>query len=141
MSSRLIMTHEFLVHAKLGLPYVLLFDQKKLSSEDIEKCLNFVLFGIMDSENMSNHSSTKKFWEVSVLTAACGRDDLFFFFLVFPCFWAKKWTSSDRVTFFVLVFTRFWGNKWTSSDVMTFKKPVLLSRSEIMVTLRQNWVA
>ena len=38
-----------------------LFDQKNLSSEDAEKWPNVLLFGIINSENMSNHSSTKNF--------------------------------------------------------------------------------
>ena len=45
----------------------------------------------------------------------CGRGDLFF--LIFTCFWAKKWTSED---------------------VMTLKEPVLLLRSENMVTLNKE---
>ena len=39
--------------------HVLLFDQKKLSSEDAKKWPNVLLFGIMNSENMSHHFSTK----------------------------------------------------------------------------------
>ena len=92
--------------------HVLLFDQKKkLSSEDAEKWPNVLLFGIMNSENMSNHSTTKNFGKVSEQTTACGSDDLF---LVITCFWAEKWTCAY---------------------MMTPKEPVLLLRSENMVTL------
>ena len=51
-----------------GLPYVLLLEdmssfltKKNLSSEDAKEWPNVLLFGIMNSENMSNHSSTKNF--------------------------------------------------------------------------------
>ena len=37
--------------------------------------------------------------------------------------------------FLVLVLTCFWAENWTSADMMTLKKPVLLLRSENMVTL------
>ena len=107
----------------------------------------------MNSENMSNHFSTKKFGKFQCKLRACGRDDLFFglhmllggkwtsadvmtffLFLVFTCFWAEKWTSAGVMTFF-LVFTCFWAEKRTSADVMTLKEPVLLLRSENSVTL------
>ena len=56
----------------------------------------------------------EKFWKVSVPTTACGRDD---------------------DLFFVLVFTFLWAEKWTFADMVTLKEPVLLLRSENMVTL------
>ena len=96
----------------IGLPYVLLFDQKSLFSEDAKKWPKVLLFGIRHSENMSNHSSTKNFGKVQgkqqpadVMTFfflylllgrkidICGRDDLFF--LVFTSVWAEIWTSED----------------------------------------------
>ena len=73
----------------------------------------------MNSENMSNHSSTKKFWASSVQTTACGHGDFFFGLHLF-WFWAEKWTSADVM-------------KFTSADVMTLKVPVLLLRSENIV--------
>ena len=39
------------------------------------------------------------------------------------------------MTFFFLVFTCFWAEKWTPADMMTLKKAVLLLRSENIVTL------
>ena len=78
-----------------------------------------ILFGIMNSENMSNHSSTKNFGKcqyklrpADVMISfvffwsslgfggklnICGRDDLFF---VFTRFRAENWTSADVMTFF-----------------------------------------
>ena len=71
---------------RVGLTYVLLFYQKKLSSEKAKKCPN-VLCGIMNSENMSNHFSTKN----------CGKfqrklrlADVMTFFLVFTCLGQKN---------------------------------------------------
>ena len=66
----------------LGLLYVLLVEdmsfstKKDLSSEDAKKCPNVLLFGIKNSENTSNHSSTKN---LGKLTLACERNDLFLF--------------------------------------------------------------
>ena len=63
----------------LGLPYVLLFDEKNLSSEDAKKWPNVFLFSIMNNENMSNHFPTKIFGTFQCkLRARSGRDDLFF---------------------------------------------------------------
>ena len=73
----------------------------------------------MNSESMSNHSSTKNFGKfqcklrpVNVMTVffglhlllgekmdIYGRDDVC---LVFTCFWAKEWTSADVMSFFCL---------------------------------------
>ena len=41
--------------------HVLLFDQKNFSSKNAKKWPNVFLFSIMNTENMSNHSSTKNF--------------------------------------------------------------------------------
>ena len=40
------------------------------------------------------------------------------------------------MTYF-LVFTCFWVEQWTSADMVTFKKPVLLWRSENMISLNK----
>ena len=50
-----------------------------------------LLYGIISSENISYHSSTKNFGKF---------DLLFIIFLGFACFWAKKWTSADLMIFF-----------------------------------------
>ena len=103
---------------RVGLPYVFLLEdmssfliKTNLSSEDAKKWPNVLLFNIMNSENMSNHSSTKNFGKfqrkqrpADVMT--------FYFFLVITCFWAEKWTFADIMTFF-LVFSCFWAEKWT----------------------------
>ena len=76
--------------------HALLFDQKKNCLPKTPKN-GQMLFGIMNSENMSNHFSTKNFGKFQCKLRACGRDDLF---LVFTCSWAGKWTSADVMTFF-----------------------------------------
>ena len=48
-----------------------------LSSEDVKKCPNVLLFGILNCENMSNHASTKILGSFSSSYTACERDDLF----------------------------------------------------------------
>ena len=66
--------------------------KNSLSSEDVKKCSNVLLFGMLNSKNMWNHSYTK-FWEFSTQTTACVRDDLFF-----TWFWAENRTSADVMT-------------------------------------------
>ena len=71
----LILAHFFFIekgHAVmqslLGLPYVLFLEdmssfstKKQLSSEDAKKCINVPLFGIINSDNIPNNTSTKNF--------------------------------------------------------------------------------
>ena len=66
----------------------------------------------MNSENMSQHSSTKNFGK-------------------FQC----KLQSADVMTFFLVFTACFCAEKRTCADLMTLKKPVLLLHSENMVTL------
>ena len=40
----------------------------------------------------------------------------------------------ERDDLFFLVFTCFWAEKWTYADVMTLKEPVLLLRSENVIS-------
>ena len=47
--------------------HVLIFNKtKKMFTGNAKKCPNVLLFDIINRENMSNHSFTKKVWEVSV---------------------------------------------------------------------------
>ena len=55
------------------------FTKNNLSSEDIKKCPNVLLFGIINSDNMSNRAYLKIFGEVLAQTTTCGRGDLFCF--------------------------------------------------------------
>ena len=73
--------------------HVLLLDQKNLSTEDAKKWPNILLFGIMNSENMSNHFPTKNY--TRSFSANYVPADVMTFFLVFTCFWAEKWTPAD----------------------------------------------
>ena len=56
---------------------VLLFNKNNLSSEDAKICKNVLIFGITNSETCQMIKSFlhEKFWEVSVQTTACERDD------------------------------------------------------------------
>ena len=47
-----------------------------LSSEDVKKCPNVLLFGILNCKTCPT-MLTRKFWEVLAQTTACERDDLF----------------------------------------------------------------
>ena len=112
----------------LGLPYVPFYDQKNLSSENAKKCLLVFFFGVMNNENMSNHSSTKNFGKLYCELL------MTFFSLLFTCFLVENWSSVDMMTFF-LVFTCFLAENWPSADMMTLEEPVLLLRNENMVIL------
>ena len=72
------------------LPYVLLLEdmssflrKKLLSSMDSKSCPNVLLCGIMSSETMSIHSSTKNFGKFQCKLRPA---DVMTFFLVFTCF-------------------------------------------------------
>ena len=61
----------FLEGLLLGLPCVLFLEdmsflvKNNLSSEDVKKCSNVLLFGILNSENMSNHAFRYMYINVS----------------------------------------------------------------------------
>ena len=74
---------------------------------------------------------TRKFWDVSAQTTACRRDGLFF---ALNLILSGKLDICGRDGPFLL-FTKFWAENWTSADLVVFKEPVLLLRSENMVTL------
>ena len=75
-----------------------------LTKKNCPKRPHVLLFGITNSGNISNHSSTKNFGKFQCKSTACGRDDLFF--LVFTCYGAERWKFADLMTF-ILVFTCF----------------------------------
>ena len=68
----------------------------------------------MNSENISNHFSTKNFGKLQCKLVPAEVMDVMTFFFMFTCFSAKNWTSAD---------------------MMILEEPVLLLRSENMVTL------
>ena len=77
--------------------HALLFDEKNLSFEDAKKWPNVLLFGIMNSENMSNHSSTKNFGKFQCKQRPA---DMMTFFWSSLSFWGIKMDICGHDDFF-----------------------------------------
>ena len=68
--------------------------KKKLSSENAKKLPNVLLFDIMNSENMSQHSSTKNFGKFQCKLRSA--DVMIFFFGLHGLFLSRKMNMCGR---------------------------------------------
>ena len=103
-----------------------------LSSEDAKKYPNVILFGIMNSENMSNHSSTKNFGKLQCKLRPA---EVMTFFFGLHLLSGRKMVICGRDDLSFLVFTCCSPENWTSADMMTLEEHILLLRNENMVLL------
>ena len=86
----------------------------------------------MNSENMSNHSSTKNFGKLQCKLRPA---EVMTFFFGLHLLSGRKMVICGRDDLSFLVFTCCSPENWTSADMMTLEEHVLLLRSEDMVLL------
>ena len=109
----------------LGLPYGTssFLTKKNLSSKDAKKWPNVFLFGIMNSEHMSNHSFTKNFGKFQCKQQPA--DVVTFYFFGLHLFLSRKidiCEHYDLSVFFFFYLHLFLGRKMDicdSADIMT----------------------
>ena len=86
---------------------------------------------VADEENLVIGFGPPNFRNASAIAATCQ--------IIFPRkilgSFSANYGPADVMTFFFSVFTCFWAEKWTSADMMTLKEPVLLLRNKNMATL------
>ena len=75
------------IRPHFGGGHVFLFDHKQFVLRGHQKCSNVLRFGIMNSENMSNHFSTKNFAKFQCKQRLA---DVMTFFSALVFFWGQK---------------------------------------------------
>ena len=100
-----------------------------LSSEDVKKCPNVLLFGILNCKTCPT-MLTRKFWEVLAQTTASERDN--FFLAPYLILGGKP--DIYKMTVFFLLFTGFWAKMCTFFCILLHIYPAITRRQSMRYT-------